>query len=132
MTTDLQPALEFVELEDALALLKKLNSFADIIEVGTPTLIRYGVEAVRRIKQAYPRKPVLADLKTIDAGEGEARLGFEAGTKHCALNHPPQPKEAIHPLQCQFFGLRTRRSNPPGDFETPPSIVVVIDGWWDV
>jgi len=79
MSAKLQLALDFVELEDALALLEKVHSFVDIFEVGTPTLIRYGVEAVRRIKQAYPRKPVLADLKIMDAGEGEARLGFEAG-----------------------------------------------------
>ena len=79
MSAKLQLALDFIELEDALALLEKVQSFADILEVGTPTLIRYGVEAVRRIKQSYPRKPVLADLKIMDAGEGEARLGFEAG-----------------------------------------------------
>jgi 3-hexulose-6-phosphate synthase len=79
MAIKLQLALDFVELEEALKLLDKVHSFADILEVGTPTLIRYGVEAVRRIKQSYPGKQVLADLKIMDAGEGEARLGFEAG-----------------------------------------------------
>ena len=79
MGVKLQLALDFVELEEALDLLEKVHSFADILEVGTPALIRYGVEAVRRIKQSYPRKQVLADLKIMDAGEGEARLGFEAG-----------------------------------------------------
>jgi len=79
MSVKLQLALDFVELEDAMVLLEKVHPFVDILEVGTPTLIRYGVEAVRRIKQCYPRKLVLADLKIMDAGEGEARLGFEAG-----------------------------------------------------
>ena len=79
MSAKLQLALDFVELEEALALLEKVHSFVDIVEIGTPTIIRYGVEAVRRVKQSFPQKSVLADLKIMDAGEGEARLGFEAG-----------------------------------------------------
>jgi 3-hexulose-6-phosphate synthase len=79
MRVKLQLALDFIELEDALGLLEKVHAFADIIEVGTPSVIRYGVHAVRRIKQSYAGKEVLADLKIMDAGEGEARLGFEAG-----------------------------------------------------
>ena len=79
MSAKLQLALDFVALEEALRLLEELHPFADIIEVGTPCVIRYGVEAVRRIKHSYPEKEVLADLKIMDAGEGEARLGFEAG-----------------------------------------------------
>jgi 3-hexulose-6-phosphate synthase len=79
MSVTLQLALDFVDLEEALRLLEKVHSFADIIEVGTPCVIRYGVEAVHKIKQSYPAKEVLADLKIMDAGEGEAQLGFEAG-----------------------------------------------------
>jgi 3-hexulose-6-phosphate synthase len=79
MSAKLQLALDFVELEEALALLEKVHSFVDIVEIGTPTIIRYGVEAVRRVKQSFPQKSVLADLKIMDAGEGEARLAFEAG-----------------------------------------------------
>jgi 3-hexulose-6-phosphate synthase len=79
MSAKLQLALDFVELEEALALLEKVQCFVDIIEIGTPTIIRYGVEAVRRVKQSFPQKLVLADLKIMDAGEGEARLAFEAG-----------------------------------------------------
>ena len=79
MGVKLQLALDFLELKEALGLLEEVHSFADIIEVGTPCVIRYGVEAVRRIKQSYPAREVLADLKIMDAGEGEASLGFGAG-----------------------------------------------------
>lgn len=78
VSAKLQLALDFVELEEALALLKKIEPFVDIIEIGTPAIIRYGVDAVREVKHRYPHKPVLADLKIMDAGEGEARLAFEA------------------------------------------------------
>jgi len=79
MAVQLQLALDFIELAAALQLLRSTHPFADIIEAGTPALIRYGVEAVRTIKRSYPEKQVLADLKIMDAGEGEARMGFEAG-----------------------------------------------------
>ena len=79
MSVKLQLALDFLELEEALVLLEKVHAFADLIEVGTPSVIRYGMEAVRRIKLSYAAKTVLADLKIMDAGEGEASLGFEAG-----------------------------------------------------
>jgi len=79
MSVKLQLALDFLEIEVALGLLEKVHSFADIIEVGTPSVIRYGMQAVRAVKQSYAAKEVLADLKIMDAGEGEARLGFEAG-----------------------------------------------------
>jgi len=71
MGAKLQLALDFVELEEALGLLEKVHSFVDIVEIGTPTIIRYGVEAVRRVKQSFPQKLVLADLKIMDAGEGK-------------------------------------------------------------
>lgn len=79
MSVKLQLALDFLDLEEALGLLEEVYPFADLIEVGTPSVIRYGMEAVRRIKQSYPAKTVLADLKIMDAGEGEASLAFEAG-----------------------------------------------------
>ena len=79
MGVRLQLALDFLELEEALGLLEKVHAFADIIEVGTPTVIRYGVQAVRKIKLSYAAKTVLADLKIMDAGEGEASLALEAG-----------------------------------------------------
>jgi 3-hexulose-6-phosphate synthase len=79
MSVKLQLALDFLELEEALGLLEKVHPSADVIEIGTPSVIRYGMEAVRRIKLRYAAKTVLADLKIMDAGEGEASLGFEAG-----------------------------------------------------
>ena len=37
------------------------------------------MEAVRRIERSFTAKTLLADLKIMDAGEGEASLAFEAG-----------------------------------------------------
>ena len=38
----------------------------DIIKVGTPFLIREGVNAIKTIKEKYPHKEVLADAKIMD------------------------------------------------------------------
>ena len=75
----LQIALDDISLEDALRLVESIRKDIDIIEVGTPMAIQYGMEAVRRMKQAFPEKEVLADLKIMDAGEYEASEAFEAG-----------------------------------------------------
>ena len=85
MGAKLQLALDFIELEEALGLLEKVHSFVDIVEVGTPTIIRYGVEAVRRVKQSFPQKLVLADLKIMDAG-GRSAAGVRGWSGCCDGN----------------------------------------------
>ncbi|MHC1577815.1 MAG: bifunctional 5,6,7,8-tetrahydromethanopterin hydro-lyase/3-hexulose-6-phosphate synthase [Candidatus Methanospirareceae archaeon] len=50
-----------------------------IIEAGTPLIKRYGVEIVGRIKEIKPETFVVADLKTLDTGNLEARMVSDAG-----------------------------------------------------
>lgn len=75
----LQLALDLVDMERALALLAEMADLVDIVEVGTPFIIRDGVEAVRTIRRAHPDLTILADLKIMDAGDHEARIALEAG-----------------------------------------------------
>jgi 3-hexulose-6-phosphate synthase len=63
----------------SLEVLRSVISYIDIVEVGTPLIYREGVSAVRRLRLAYPETVILADLKVVDAGEGEATIAFEAG-----------------------------------------------------
>jgi len=51
---------------------------AIIIEAGTPLIKRYGVEVVQKIHQLRPETVVLADLKTLDTGNLEARMAGDA------------------------------------------------------
>lgn len=51
---------------------------AIIIEAGTPLIKRYGVEVVQKIHQLRPESVVLADLKTLDTGNLEARMAGDA------------------------------------------------------
>ena len=75
----LQLALDLLDLEGARQLLEKVADLVDIAEVGTPLILREGMRAIAAIKQAGPGLEVLADLKIMDAGEHESRMGFEAG-----------------------------------------------------
>lgn len=75
----LQLALDTCTTEEALNIVKEVYDFVDIVEVGTPIIIQYGMNPVRTLKKAYPEKTILADTKIMDAGEYEATLAFEAG-----------------------------------------------------
>ncbi len=75
----LQLALDSSNSQEAKSILEKVSDLVDIVEVGTPLLMKEGVKVVTEIKNAYPQLEVLADLKIMDAGDIEARIGFEAG-----------------------------------------------------
>lgn len=75
----LQLALDLVDINGAKAILNDVHDLIDIVEVGTPFIIREGVRAIADIKQTYPFLEVLADVKIMDAGDHEARLVYDAG-----------------------------------------------------
>ena len=77
--TKLQAALDMIRLEEAIPLVKSIEKDVDIVEVGTPFLIRYGLEVVRVMKGAFPALEILCDGKIMDAGYDEAESMFEAG-----------------------------------------------------
>ncbi|SFE44083.1 3-hexulose-6-phosphate synthase [Paenibacillus algorifonticola] len=76
---ELQLALDLVNIEEAKVLVKEVESFIDIVEIGTPIVINEGLHAVKAIKEAFPNLKVLADLKIMDAGGYEVMKASEAG-----------------------------------------------------
>jgi 3-hexulose-6-phosphate synthase len=75
----LQLALDLVDIDGARSILAELSDIIDIVEIGTPFIIKEGVKAITEIKHAYPSLDVLADVKIMDAGEHEAKLAYDAG-----------------------------------------------------
>lgn len=75
----LQLALDVLSLSDALALARAVEGSVERFEMGTPFLLEYGMEAIRRFRAAFPEKELLADLKIMDAGALEAEAAFRAG-----------------------------------------------------
>jgi 3-hexulose-6-phosphate synthase len=61
------------------AVLPRLKGIADIVEIGTPLLKRFGIGAIATARELCPDTPVMADTKTVDGGDLEAEMAFGAG-----------------------------------------------------
>lgn len=85
MRTKLQIALDDMRLEDALQLVDKMQRSIDIVEVGTPFMMEYGMEAVRSFRKLFPDLEILCDGKIMDAGEYEAELMYKAGADYVTV-----------------------------------------------
>lgn len=75
----LQIALDMFGLDEALAILDDVGDAVDIVEVGTPWIIREGLKNVTLLKKRFPGLEILADTKIMDAGRLEAADAFAAG-----------------------------------------------------
>jgi 3-hexulose-6-phosphate synthase len=75
----LQFAIDTLSTEHALQLAADAAPHVDILELGTPLIKSEGLSAITAMKNAHPDKIVFADLKTMDAGELEAEMAFDAG-----------------------------------------------------
>jgi len=76
----LQVALDFIELPRALKVAQAaVAGGADYLEAGTPLIKSEGLDAVRELRQAFPDKTIVADMKTADAGKVEAQAAANAG-----------------------------------------------------
>ncbi|NOV03852.1 3-hexulose-6-phosphate synthase [Paenibacillus planticolens] len=76
---ELQLALDLVNIPQAKQLVKEVEPYVDIVEIGTPVVINEGLRAVKEIKEAFPNLRVLADLKIMDAAGYEVMKASEAG-----------------------------------------------------
>jgi 3-hexulose-6-phosphate synthase len=77
----LQIALDILTLEQVKSLLTpELLAVVDIVEVGTPLIIRYGLSMVEKVKSwTEGKKIIFSDTKIVDAGRWETREALSAG-----------------------------------------------------
>ncbi|SES13127.1 3-hexulose-6-phosphate synthase [Gracilibacillus ureilyticus] len=75
---ELQLALDLVNIPEAKEVVKEVEDYIDIVEIGTPIIKIEGLKAVKEIKEAFPNLQVLADLKTMDAAAYEVQKASEA------------------------------------------------------
>ncbi len=75
-----QVSLDVTSIAEALHLAEiAVRAGVDWLEAGTPLILAEGMHAVRALKQRFPDKPVVADLKTMDGGYLEAEMMAKAG-----------------------------------------------------
>ena len=75
----LQLAYDLGSFQDLILLLEQVEDLIDIIEIGTPLIVKEGVKEIENLKKTFPKKTILADMKIMDAGELEAKIGFDVG-----------------------------------------------------
>jgi len=75
----LQVAFDLVDLDQAIEILKEVDGYLDIAEVGTPLIKSVGMCAVKRFRDVVGDRYVLADLKALDAIEIEFEEVAKAG-----------------------------------------------------
>ncbi|MCK9609111.1 MAG: 3-hexulose-6-phosphate synthase [Methylomonas sp.] len=81
----IQMALDSLDFDQTVALADQVAPYVDIFEIGTPCIKYNGVNLVKELRNRYPDKLLLVDLKTMDAGEYEAGAFYAAGADICTV-----------------------------------------------
>lgn len=75
----LQVALDNPNIDQILGVIKSLpDSDHLILEAGTPLIKRYGTDVISKLREVAPNAFIVADLKTLDTGNLEARMVADA------------------------------------------------------
>lgn len=74
-----QAALDMPDLNRILQLSDSLAAHADVLEIGSAPIMKYGMQPVTDIRKWHPDAVILADVKIMDAGTRSATVCFEAG-----------------------------------------------------
>jgi 3-hexulose-6-phosphate synthase/6-phospho-3-hexuloisomerase len=81
-----QVSLDLPTIKDAMPVAEiAVRAGVDWLEAGTPLILGEGMHAVRALREAFPDHPIVADLKTMDAGYLEAEMMFKAGATHVVV-----------------------------------------------
>jgi len=82
----LQLALDFLDLERAFRVADlAVPQGVDWIEAGTPLIKSEGLNAVRALRERFPRHKIVADMKTADAGRVEMEAAAKAGADYAIV-----------------------------------------------
>jgi 3-hexulose-6-phosphate synthase len=81
-----QISLDLTDISEALETARiAVEAGVDWLEAGTPFLLAEGLHSVRALRAAFPKHPIVADLKTMDGGYLEAEMMAKAGATHVVV-----------------------------------------------
>lgn len=81
-----QISLDLTNIDEALeTAAMALRAGVDWLEAGTPLILAEGLHGVRKLREAFPGVPIVADLKTMDGGYLEAEMMAKAGATHVVV-----------------------------------------------
>lgn len=86
MNPIVQISLDLTNLDEALeTAAMAMRAGVDWLEAGTPLILAEGLHGVRKLREAFPGVPIVADLKTMDGGYLEAEMMAKAGATHVVV-----------------------------------------------
>ena len=81
-----QISLDLTNIDEALeTAAMAMRAGVDWLEAGTPLILAEGLHGVKKLCEAFPGIPIVADLKTMDGGYLEAELMAKAGATHVVV-----------------------------------------------
>ena len=88
----LQLAIDHGKDYEILNVLEQVAPAVDVIEVGFPVLVTYGLALVGQIREKFPSKPICVDAKVFHGGTGVTSRCFDAGANIVTvLSGAPDP-----------------------------------------
>ena len=81
-----QISLDLTNIDEALeTAAMAMRAGVDWLEAGTPLILAEGLHGVRKLREAFPKIPIVADLKTMDGGYLETEMMAKAGASYVVV-----------------------------------------------
>ena len=81
-----QISLDLTDIDEALkTAAMAIRAGVDWLEAGTPLILAEGLHGVKKLREAFPGIPIVADLKTMDGGYLETEMMAKAGATHVVV-----------------------------------------------
>ncbi len=81
-----QISLDLTSIDEALeTAAMAIRAGVDWLEAGTPLILAEGLNGVKKLREAFPKIPIVADLKTMDGGYLESEMMAKAGATHVVV-----------------------------------------------
>lgn len=79
MSAELQLVFDHGKRHELIQSANEMADYVDIIEIGYPELVTFGLDIVKEIHGAHPDLRICVDAKVFHGGSGVTRRCFEAG-----------------------------------------------------
>ncbi len=108
-----QISLDLTSIPEALETAEMaMRAGVDWLEAGTPLIIAEGMHGVRALRKAFPKTPIVADLKTMDGGYLEAEMMAKAGATHVVVMGQARPETIEMVVRAgKDFGVKVMGDN---------------------
>jgi 3-hexulose-6-phosphate synthase len=108
-----QLSLDLTNIEEALeTAAMAMRAGVDWLEAGTPLILAEGLHGVRKLRNAFPGIPIVADLKTMDGGYLEAEMMAKAGATHVVVMARAHPETIRCVVKAgKDFGIKVMGDN---------------------